>query len=483
MKCWCNCFATLLVLFFLTNEINAQDTTCIYGSVFEKFPESKPLDFYCLDANYGLVLGKKKSKNPFKFVFLDSNLIVKSQVDLSFPSNSFVNSLVVDNKPYLFFSKTNAEGQQELMVQMVNSNGQLANPYVLTSFKNIGGYKVNFKLAVSKNSKKVVLLVEHPYEKQKHEKFTLILFDERLKLIQIVNKTLDVLYKHKRINFPVVSDDGSVYVIKKHFDKKTQYYIFHLKGSDVEEAKIGLRSRDVVSLRYLANDKGELNVFGFFKSPIHLNYEGVFSMRFNNSVHPEFKKEVFLTEKTVGAFKSKKEIKTKGFGLDNFKINKLLTDTSGNFFLVAGHLFRSQLKIGSEHFRKGLVAVKFSKTGNFIWSSPFVYNQYELFSKQGSWASFIPFVDDKELNIIYNSINYKLKKPEQMHANTFIKTNRIGFDKLGMPIDKKIDKIYGFKGGKMGLIPDLLAKNGKNIFLLFQNEQKTESRVVRVNLY
>ena len=108
MKYWCNCFATLLVLFFLTNEINAQDTTCIYGSVFEKFPESKPLDFYCLDANYGLVLGKKKSKNPFKFVFLDSNLIVKSQVDLSFPSNSFVNSLVVDNKPYLFFSKTNA---------------------------------------------------------------------------------------------------------------------------------------------------------------------------------------------------------------------------------------------------------------------------------------------------------------------------------------------------------------------------------------
>ena len=70
-----------------------------------------------------------------------------------------------------------------------------------------------------------------------------------------------------------------------------------------------------------------------------------------------------------------------------------------------------------------------------------------------------------------------------MHANTFIKTNRIGFDKLGMPIDKKIDKIFGFKGDKMGLIPNLLAKNGKNIFLLFQNEQKTESRVVRVNLY
>lgn len=69
MNYWSICLAFLFFLLTPFSELISQDTVCLKGNEFDKTAESKPTDFYFLENNFGLVLGKKKSKIPYKFIF------------------------------------------------------------------------------------------------------------------------------------------------------------------------------------------------------------------------------------------------------------------------------------------------------------------------------------------------------------------------------------------------------------------------------
>lgn len=474
-------FTITLILLCCSILSIGQDTVANFSEPIEKEADFKPIEFFDLGSHYGLLLGNKKSATPFTFFHFDSTLSVVKQIHLEATKGAkFLNSYVVNGQPCLFYSRANQTNEQELLVFKIDPLGEIMPPFVLTKFKNNGGYKTGFKLAISDNSKKLVVLVEHAFEKSKNEKITLILFNENLKLTKIANKTLDVLVKHKRKNFPIISNNGSVYIVKKFFHKKSQYYVMFLNGASLEEAKISLRTREVVSLRYSIAEDDQLHVFGFFSSPIFNNYEGVFSLKFNKSVHPVFKKEAFLTERVVHSFKSKKEIKTHGFGLDNFHLKSIFKDSLANHFLVAEHLYVSHDKMGSTGFRKGLLVVKFDKLGNFIWSSPLLIGQNELFKKIGSnWTSSIVYMVNSQVNIVYNQLNYKSKKNAELEGNNLHKIVHLALDNLGNPVKKAVSKLGEFDGDRMGVVPKYLNANEESVFLMLQNETKKSFRIVK----
>ena len=477
-------FTFLTCFFSCFLAINGQDTNVVFGSIYDKMPNSKPIDFFQLEKNYGFILGDKKSKAPHNFFYFDSVFSLINQTEIKHSAESgFIQSLIINKQPHLFCTRTSESGEQELLVQTIKSSGEISDPFILTKYKNNGGYKTAFKIAVSIDSKKVVVLVEQPYQKDKKEKITLIFYDKDLKLEKITTKTLDVVVKHKRKNFPIIANDGSVYVLKKYYNKKSQFYIYFFENDIKEQAKISLRNREVTSLMYTIKEDGILNVFGFFSSPMQVNYEGVFSLKFNKSVHPQYKNEVFLTQKMVNAFKSKKEIKTKGYGLDNFHLKSIFVDSSNNSFLVAEHFKITNNKNISEHYRKGLVVVRFNKKGNFIWGEPLLLEQLELYDKKGnSWISSIPFIFNNKLNVIYNSVNYKAKSREELVGNSIFNTYRIEFNKNGVPTKKAISKIYNYEQEKMGLMPKLISQDKNGIILLMQNESKNKFRLIKLNL-
>ncbi len=208
--------------------VKGQDTNVVFGSIQEKMPNSKPIDFFQLEKNCGFIIGDKKTKLPYKFLFFDSSLTLISESEIKFSANAgYVQSIFVNKQLHFFCSKTNELGEQELLVQKVGENGLISVPSVLTKYKNNGGYKTAFKVSVSSDHKKIVVLVEQPFQKDKKEKITLIVFDETLKLQKITTKTLDVMVKHKRKNFPIIANDGSVYVLKKFYNKKKSVlYLF-----------------------------------------------------------------------------------------------------------------------------------------------------------------------------------------------------------------------------------------------------------------
>ena len=484
MKCTFKYLTFLIYFFSCSLAINGQDTNVVFGSVQNKLPNSKPIDCFQLEENYGFILGHNKTKAPLNFFFFDSSFSLLKQSEIKHSAASgFIQSLIINNQPHLFCSKTNETGEQELLVQTIEISGEISAPIILTKYKNNGGYKTAYKIAVSSDSKKVVVLVEQPFQKDKKEKITLILYDKELKLQKINTKTLDVIVKHKRKNFPIIANDGSVYVLKKYYNKKSQFYIYFFNNETKEQAKISLRSRDVISLTYNISEDGVLNVFGFFSAPLKSNYEGVFSLRFNKSVHPEYRNEVFLTQNVVQAFKSKKEIKSKGYGLDNFHLKSIFVDSLNNYFLVAEHFLIKNDKNVSEHYRKGLLIVRFNSKGNFIWAEPLLLEQLELYEKKvNSWISSIPFSFNNQLNIIYNSVNYKAKKSAEKTGNTIFNIHWIKFDKNGIQTKIPTSKLNEFKGQEMGLMPKFVAQNENEIILLMQNENKNKFRLIKLNL-
>ena len=477
-------FIFLICFYSHLLAVKGQDTNVVFGSIQEKMPNSKPIDFFQLEKNCGFIIGEKKTKLPYKFLFFDSSLTLISESEIKFSANAgYVQSIFVNKQLHFFCSKTNELGEQELLVQKVGENGLISVPSVLTKYKNNGGYKTAFKVSVSSDHKKIVVLVEQPFQKDKKEKITLIVFDETLKLQKITTKTLDVMVKHKRKNFPIIANDGSVYVLKKFYNKKSQFYIYFFNNETKEQAKISLRNRDVISLMYTISDEGVLNVFGFFSSPLHANYEGVFSLRYNKSVHPEFRNEVFLTEKMVHSFKSKKEIKSKGYGLDNFHLKSIIVDSLNNTFLIAEHFKINNEKNITEHYRKGLIVVRFNKKGNFVWGEPLLLEQHEKYEKKkNSWSSSIPFIFNNKLNVIHNSVNYKAKKNDPVLGNTIFNSHWASFDKNGMATKNIMTKINEFSGERMSLMPKLISQGENELMLLMQNENKNKFRLIKISL-
>ena len=125
--------------------------------------------------------------------------------------------------------------------------------------------------------------------------------------------------------------------------------------------------------------------------------------------------------------------------------------------------------------------MKFDKLGNFIWSSPLLIGQNELFQKIGSnWTSSIVYMVNSQVNIVYNQLNYKSKKNAELEGNNLHKIVHLALDNLGNPVKKAVSKLGEFDGDRMGVVPKYLYANEESVFLMLQNETKKSFRIVQL---
>ena len=75
--------------------VKGQDTNVVFGSIQEKMPNSKPIDFFQLEKNCGFIIGDKKTKLPYRFLFFDSSLTLISEAEIKLSANAgYVQSIV-----------------------------------------------------------------------------------------------------------------------------------------------------------------------------------------------------------------------------------------------------------------------------------------------------------------------------------------------------------------------------------------------------
>ena len=145
--------------------------------------------------------------------------------------------------------------------------------------------------------------------------------------MEIINQTynkLELVFQSSRDNKIILSNDGEIYLLKKYWKKGNNFYIYKLGQEMISEREIQLKNKKIAALDYFFNPQGELVLSGFYSSQIRYNYEGFFLLKYDSELNIIHKNNFFFSNKIIDEFKSSKEIKESGFGLDKFIIKDFI---------------------------------------------------------------------------------------------------------------------------------------------------------------
>ncbi len=454
-----------------------------FSEVEKKESNHSRSNFFHIDDQFMLFLSDRDKKEIVVHVY-DSALRHKSRSILELVEKTPLIIKLINNVPVLFSTIINSKGEKELYSHNISNEGLLSSTLLITKYKNLGGNVVNYKIAISKNSKHIIVFIEHPFEKEKHEKISIVSLNSDFNVKSNYDHTLEFIHKHKTKNVPIVSNNGTVYILKRYWDKGNKYYLGIQKGSQFLKTELRLRSRKIADIKYAFSANNELLLGGFYTSPVRFNFEGVFTFRFNNSIHPDYRKEVFLAENIVSTFKHKKEIKEKGYGLDHFKAKDLLLDTLGNQYLIAEHHFIEKHNGESIHDRKGIVVFKFTKSGSYVWGAPVLLEQKEK-SKLTKWTSSAPFMINNNFHFMYNNTgNEKASKIDHIYgANSLYGTNIVSFNQSGVLQNQPFFGMHEGLKDRFAFSPKIILQEEQDVYILTENAEKDNFRIVKISFY
>jgi len=425
---------TLIICFFLiVNCIsNAQDLQLTFSDKVFTSLEYKPLSCVSHDGSYLYFQKSKTSKFcDFKLNIFDEDLKSTNQFDVEFANEIFLGVRLLFQKVMLFTSRRNGEFTFLVSRQLDFNNGFISEKIIYQE-ENISGYPSNFIIADSVVKEQVMVLVELPYQPKKNEDIRLLKFDESYNLEQKIYNKLEVPFETKRDNKILISPYGKVILMKTFWKKGNNFYIYVLGSEVLDEVEIKLNQRKLSSIDYFFNDKKELVVAGFFTSPVRYNFEGFFIHKYDQDMDLVHKNQYFFNKNIVEAFKSGKEIKENGFGLDKFRIKDFSQDNVGNHFLLAEHFSKQRIKDKTNWVSNGIVVIKFNKNGNYVWGCPVVLDQK---NESSNFMGVFRLNSHEKTRYFFNELNnLGLRKgvPIEFGENNFAGTKTLSFTPVGL---------------------------------------------------
>lgn len=340
-----------------------------------------------------------------------------------------------------------------------------------SSFKEIynepqkAGYPTTFVFPENSYDSELSILAELPYVKNKNEDIKLLIFDNQMELTKEIYNKLEINFEPKRDNKLIVSPKGRVFLIKTHWQKGNNFALYKLGQETIQDEVVKLNRNKISALDYFFNSKNELVIAGFFTSQIRYNYEGFFLLKYDQNLNMIHKNQNYFSEKIIKTFKSAKDIKESGFGLDKFRLTSFNLDQEGNHYLVAEHLGKKKKKDVSNWYSAGMTIVKFNKNGNYVWGCPI---KREQINSSRSFIGSFTLNDFTEPYYFYNALsNLDLKKglPPNYGTNNYCGTNHITFDEFGVYSTKELSISFP-DAQKWAFNPNQLnpIKNQKSIF-------------------
>jgi len=361
---------SLIVSFGISQKLNLSFSQHVPYS-----KDYKPLS--CISYKSNNILFQKKINSKFcdlKVNIFDSHLDDVNHFNVILKDENFIGVRHIFGEIYLFTSVNNGV-EAILKCRVLDITSNFLTPKNLFTEKNKSGYPSNYILGEKTFENKFHFLVELPFQNGIQEDLRTITVDNKLNIVNEVYNKLDLLFASKRDNKILLSNNGVVYLLKKFWKKGNHFYIYKLGQDILSEVQIKLNNRKIAALDFFFNFKDELVISGFYSSPIRFNYEGFFLFRYDADLHLVHENQYSLTENIVEAFKSSKEIKESGFGLDRFIITDFSLDSIGNYYLLSENISKATIKEETYWVSSGFFVIKFNKNGNFIWGSPVPLNQ------------------------------------------------------------------------------------------------------------
>lgn len=428
-----------------------------------------------IDSGYSVVKRIPGVKNSISIDILDSNNVLLYANNVEVPGDEIVNiSLVNGSVTFFSIRHNNEKKEDQLSAYTFNPKGELSRTTLIASLKSNGGYLAIFKVAVSSNGQKVGVLCEKPFMKEKHEGLVIKILDKDLQPILTKDYSYATASMKRRFNVPLINNKGSLYILKRaRIKTNNKYFLTLIKESGVEEHHdLKLRSMRIADVTGAFNKEGELIVSGFYADFNGFDFQGAFSIKYNESSLSVYRKEFMFPENLITGLKSKKEISKFGKGLNKFHVKKLIVTPKGSSYLIAEHLSVIKTAKESVEERKGIAVIKFSNKGNVLWSAPIASNQIDNLYN-GYWSSSVLIGNDKNFYVFYNPVGDVIKKPEDVYGeNALMGTRFCTVDINGVVTDNPFVDL--FKGTQEGVV--MFAKayyySGKELIIVAENAAK-----------
>ena len=414
-------FLFITLLFGVANVFIGQSSNFGFSNTLDK-EANETLKFVFQNENQWFIIKKSDDdKTLFAVDILDSNLTIVTKNKLKLGFDELIKVGFINNNLVFFGSYHDTKTlDNQIKVYVINKRLVVEKELSLLDLKSNGGYQPIYDVSIAPNGKYFSVIGSEAYIAKGKETIHTALYDEHFTQIFSTPMYTNLESSKRRYNVLVCNNDGYSYMLKK--DRQNNQYHYYMYGFDAagnsSHIPIHLKSRQIADMTYDLMPSGALIVGGFFSSPLTLNFEGTFIAKYESNTKSSFQKEYFLNESIVATFKSKKEIKDYGFGLDYFKVGKLKFIDDKNIILTAEHhMINKDSKNGNEDYRKGIVVTNFDENGGFKFSAPIVSEQIDSESK-GYWSSHQFYGIKNQLFLMLNKLGEGAKSVKNGQANT-----------------------------------------------------------------
>jgi predicted heme/steroid binding protein len=435
----------------------------------------KPLS--CISYKSNNILFQKKINSKYcdlKVNIFNSHLDNVNHFNVLLKDENFIGIRHIFGEIYLFTSSSNSL-ETILKCRVLDITSKFLPPKILFTEKNKSGHLSNYILGEKTFENKFHFLVELPFQNGKREDIRSITVDNKLNIVNEVYNKLDLLFTSKRNNKILLSNNGTVYLLKKFWKKGNHFYIYKLGQEIISEVQIKLNNKKIAALDYFFNSADELVIAGFYSSPVRFNYEGFFLHRYDENLNLVHKNQYLLTENIVKAFKSSKEVRESGFGVDKFIITDFSLDSTGNYYLLSENISKTTIKEETYWVSSGFFVIKFNVNGNYIWGSPVPLNQQH---KDLNLIGTFLVNSNHYKRYFYNDLqNLKLRKgiPAEYGILNYCGTKHVEFTLAGLPLENiNFINFPGKDSEKYAFFPNQLnpSSNGPSYFAVL-NEKST----------
>ena len=460
-----NRYVILLFMGFSIMINSAQDIALSFSDMVSSKGLS-PVNCVVSSDKYFYIQQREKSKKcDLTINIFNDKLKKEASFSLDNPKYEFISIKYFFDKVILFASY-NEQMHTHLVYSILDDKLGFGPFNEIFKEPQKSGYPTSFIISDKTYEDQLHVIAELPYVSGKNEDIKLLIFDKNLKLAKEVYNKLEVKFETKRDNKLIISPNGKIFLIKTYWEKGNNFNIYSLGREVIKEEVIKLNRNKISALDYFFNAKNELVIAGFYSSQIRYNYEGYFLFKYDDDLTLVHKNQYHFNEKIIKTFKSAKEIKEKGFGLDKFLLTSFKMDAKGNHYLVAEHLGRKKVKEINNWHSMGMVIIKFNRNGNFVWGCPIEREQVHL---KRIFIGGFALSNFQEPQYFYNELaNLNLRKgiPVEYGVNNYCGTKHITFDEVGIPTTK--DLTISFPGSDMLAFHPVEINSNTNTKTIFQ---------------
>jgi len=388
--------------------------------------------FYGLSSSFSLEHFDKNMK------FLKAN-----EIEIMFEKKELKmeNLVFYGNELLLFSSFSNTKLKKNfLFVQTVNQNTLKLNDDLKKvaeiSFEKKSRYNNgNYGFEVSRDSSKMLVYYNMPYDKKDNEKYGFHVFDINMKELwhkQVVLPYSDQLFDVQDYE---VSNNSDVYLVGKLYDEKFKesikdepnyaYKIIAYKdaGNVSVTSDIELKDKYIQALNIAINNNDEIIGTGFYSNSSGQGVKGVFFTRLNKETgkiekqsYKEFGVDFIKQNLTIKEEKKVDKKIKKGDNVEMYKyyLDNIVFKEDGGVVIVAEQYFvrTSTYTVYSQnggsrtyttyhYYYNDIIVSSISPEGDIVWTEKIAKRQ-RTSNDQGFYSSYALAVKDNKLYFIFN---------------------------------------------------------------------------------